>query len=564
MSAEDAPEVMSDLNRKLRWLIALRLLIVVSISASYFLFRLGSAPPTNPDVNSFWFLGLKTVQLLVAMSSLQTLVFIGCLQFLRERPEIHAYLQFGGDLITITTLLYSLGEGVQSFSILYFVVISVASVLLRRSSGLVVATVAFLLFAAVLYSPSGRWFQTRDPGIRTYTLTIHLIGFYAAAFLTSYLVRDITRVEERLREKNLDLASLEVVHRDVIQSISSGLVTTDPNGIMTSVNRSAETMLGRPASDLVRRHIVDTGLFEQIQWDRLTNDSVTGIQHCEARQEKNQKSAFLRLTVTFLRDGEGAPRGYIVVLDDLTDERRLQEELRIKDRMAAIGEMAAGLAHEIGNPLAAISGSVQVLSRSTEGDSAQAKLLGITLRESQRLDRTVKSFLKLAGSRQRRIENVDIAALLAEDTALLRNSDDVQESHTIEVRLEPESATIRADPDQIGQIFWNIARNALQAMPDGGKLLITGILDATVYRIDFTDTGSGMTEEERSKLFHPFKSFFDQGTGIGMAIVYRIVEEHGGNIVAESEVGEGTTIRVELPVAGPPTDESLETLEDES
>jgi len=235
--------------------------------------------------------------------------------------------------------------------------------------------------------------------------------------------------------------------------------------------------------------------------------------------------------------------------------------------MAAIGEMAAGLAHEVGNPLAAISGSVQVLSRSLKGDkapgggrelSSQAKLLEITLKESQRLDRTVKSFLQLASSRERRLTPIDIAALVAEDVQLLRLSEDVSEGHRIEADLVPITAMIRADPDQIGQIFWNLARNALQAMPESGTLNIRGRLRGEWYVLEFRDTGSGMTEEEQATLFHPFKSFFDHGTGIGMAIVYRIVEEHGGRITADSRPQQGTVIRVELPVAGHPAESGFQ------
>ena len=252
--------------------------------------------------------------------------------------------------------------------------------------------------------------------------------------------------------------------------------------------------------------------------------------------------------MTQLTDAHDVPAGWIVVFQDLSQWRRLQEELRLKDRMAAVGELAAGLAHEVGNPLAAISGSVQLLSGSLAAGQQERRLLDIIVKESLRLDRTIKGFLRFARPRERAAARFDIAALLAENTALLRNSEEATGGQEFILELDPESAHLTGDPDQISQIFWNLARNALRAMPRGGQLLIRGTLRGESYSIEFRDTGHGMSEEQRAKLFHPFQSFFDSGTGIGMAIVYRIVQEHGGSISVESRPSAGTRIVVELPV----------------
>jgi len=558
---------MTDLNRKLFWLIALRLLIVFSITGIYVLYRLGLAEELQGAITEDPLLNWRTGALwrVFAAVCVQTLLYITLLRLLRDRPTAHAYIQFGGDLLLITFLMYRLGSAGQSFSILYFVVISVASALLRRSAGVVVATLAALLFTMMLWAPSwGLLDFVQEPlslpdsplrhmplPSRIYSLVVHLSGFYAVAFLTSFLARDVARAEKRLEAKNLDLAHLEVAHRDVVQSILSGLLTTDLTGIVTSVNRAGEMIVKRGAEDLIGLHVAETGLVAVDRWRELTEHSAEGIARIEIERRRGGETRYLGLTLSHLRNADNRRRGYILVVEDLTQERRLQEQLRVKDRMAAIGEMAAGLAHEVGNPLAAISGSVQVLASSLKGDEAQSKLLDITLKESRRLDRTVKSFLQLASSRQRRVAEVDVAALIAEDIELLRNSDDVDDGHRIEMDLDPSSALIRADPDQIGQIFWNLARNALRAMPHGGTLKVIGRFTDTAYHLEFRDSGSGMTEEEKADLFHPFKSFFDQGTGIGMAIVYRIVEEHGGKITAESRPGEGTVIYVELPANHP-------------
>jgi two-component system sensor histidine kinase PilS (NtrC family) len=194
---------------------------------------------------------------------------------------------------------------------------------------------------------------------------------------------------------------------------------------------------------------------------------------------------------------------------------------------------------------------VQLLSSAlpaTEGVQRERRLLDIIVKESQRLDRTIKGFLRFAKPRERAAGRFDIAALLAENVALLRNSEEATGGHSIELDLVPDSAEIVGDPDQISQIFWNLARNALKAMPAGGTLALSGRLSGERYRFACRDTGHGMSEEQRTKMFQPFHSSFDRGTGIGMSIVYRIVQEHGGSISVDSRPGAGTTIVVELPV----------------
>jgi two-component system sensor histidine kinase PilS (NtrC family) len=384
-----------------------------------------------------------------------------------------------------------------------------------------------------------------------YNLAVHFFGFYVVALLTSYLAHNITRAEQELEEKTEHLADLEVIHRDVIQSISSGLITTDLAGTITSINQSGLGILGATEDELTGRPIRDLGPFPIDRWAELTAGEESGGGGGQLRDEveihRADETIHVGFSISRLNDADGLQRGYIVIFQDLTRYRRMEEELRIKDRMAAVGELAAGLAHEIGNPLAAISGSVQMLSTSANATPSQRKLIEILLKESQRLDRTIKGFLRFARPRERSIIPFDIARQLAENCELLRNSAEVSERHRLIVDLDPPSVPLIADPDQVSQIFWNLARNSLRAMPDGGTLKIVGRLADERYHLRVIDTGRGMSEEQRANLFHPFQSFFDGGTGIGMAIVYRIVQEHGGRLLVESRPGAGTTITVELP-----------------
>ncbi len=537
-------------NSRLVWLIAVRMLVVASVAIPYLLY--------NPDRVSE-----PALQLFVAFTSVQCLLYIVLLKVLRRQPQTQAYIQFFGDLVFISLLIYKLEA--TSFSILYIFIISVAAVFLNRTGVLTVAGLAYLLYFAVVLKwvvPLFDWGSPLPPlpsdPVKTlqlfYNLVVHLVGFYGVAILTSYLARDAQRSEERLRMKQLDLTYLQGLYGDVIQSMSSGLVITDLDGTIVSLNRSGEEILGREEHEMVGGLIEDAGILSAQQWSRYLEDSEMITSRSEGECHRGDGSVIhLGFTLTHLRDADGTRQGYILLFQDLTEWQELQEQLRIQDRMAAIGQMAAGLAHEVGNPLAAISGSVQMLAGglrgdADRGDADRGKLAEIILKESRRLDRTVKTFLQFAKPSERDLAVFDVGAMLAEAIQLLRNSGDVESGHAIEADLQPEPAMIQADFDQLSQIFWNLARNALQAMPGGGRLTISGRLENGYYRMQFRDTGIGMTEEERDRLFHPFKSFFDGGTGLGMAIVYRIVKEHGGEIRVDSEPHRGSRITVRLPV----------------
>ncbi len=560
---------MTPLARQLRWYIAIRVVAIVSVLLPFGLFQIWMLPaaqgaagpqppsqvlaqPPGPELlpgNVVWLLGGATFG--------ATLIYIALLRLLRRSPTAQAYIQFVGDLVLITGLVYFLGGATSPFSLLYLIVIAVASTLLRRRAGVTVASAAFLMYAGMIVGLSYGWLRPATAAQEVmsgwrlgYNLAVHGFGFYAVALLTYYLAHNVTRAERELEEKKEHLADLQVVHRDVIQSISSGLLTTDLEGTVTSANLAGLEILGREEEELVGAPIQRSGLFSAERWREATAASEqTGRMRSETELARDKELRYVGFSISRLTDAEGNHRGYIIIFQDLTRWRRMQEELRIKDRMVAVGELAAGLAHEVGNPLAAISGSVQMLSRAAAADASQRKLIEILLKESHRLDRTIKGFLRFARPRERSSVDFDVARLLAENFELLKNSEEVSDRHRLQVDLEPPAARLFADPDQVSQIFWNLARNALRAMPDGGTLRVVGRLAGDCYRLQVIDTGRGMSEEQRANLFHPFQSFFDGGTGIGMAIVYRIVQDHGGRLRVDSRPGAGTTITIELPTS---------------
>jgi two-component system sensor histidine kinase PilS (NtrC family) len=256
----------------------------------------------------------------------------------------------------------------------------------------------------------------------------------------------------------------------------------------------------------------------------------------------------LGVTTSLLKDQRGTPNGFIFAFMDLTDIKALEEEIRVKDRMAALGGMAAGMAHEIRNPLASMSGSVQLLKKSLKPSGQEGELFDIVVREGKRLDRIIRDFLLFARPGRFDPMEADLVPILRESLLLIRNGDEFAEGHEIVSDLPEEGVPARVDVNLIRQVFWNLAKNALRAMPEGGKLSVRASLSPGGHAlVTFADEGVGMTPEEIDAAFQPFRGSFSGGTGLGLAVVFRIVEEHGGRIRVQSRPGAGARFTVELP-----------------
>ena len=255
----------------------------------------------------------------------------------------------------------------------------------------------------------------------------------------------------------------------------------------------------------------------------------------------------LGFSVSPLFSEAGVTTGTVITFQDLTRIRALEETSRRQDRLAAIGRMAASIAHEIRNPLAAMRGSIQMLRADMDGQSSQTELMEIILRESDRLNRIISDFLNYARPRSIIQSQVDVGALLRRTFTLLRNSAEIDKRQSIIDEVPDSPVLVDADSEQLQQVFWNLARNALQSMPAGGTL--KAVVHESAHsrlRIAFSDTGRGMSPEQVERLFEPFSSTTG-GTGLGLSIVYQIIRDHGGTINVRSREGQGTTITIELP-----------------
>jgi two-component system sensor histidine kinase PilS (NtrC family) len=255
----------------------------------------------------------------------------------------------------------------------------------------------------------------------------------------------------------------------------------------------------------------------------------------------------LGFTISPLFSEVGETTGTVITFQDLTHIRALEETSRRQDRLAAIGRMAASIAHEIRNPLAAMRGSIQMLRSEMDGESSQTELMEIILRESDRLNRIISDFLSYARPRSSTHATVDVGELLKQTFTLLRHSPEISDQQMIEQHVAEGPLLADADAEQLQQVFWNLARNALQAMPDGGTLRAELARNShNRLRISFSDTGRGMSPEQVEHLFEPFSSTTG-GTGLGLSIVYQIIRDHGGTINVRSREDRGSTITIELP-----------------
>ncbi len=469
-----------------------------------------------------------------------SLFYVLLLSLWREH-RLQASLQVLTDLFLVSLVIHETGGWDSSLNFLYPLVIIVASVLLPRVWAHLVAALAFILYGTVLelnyYSvvPS---YCTTHPGLKTLQaiIFVNLFAFFAIAYLAGLLTTKLRQVGVQLKDTSGALESLQALHEHIIHSISSGLITTGLDGRITLVNAAAQRLLERSAADLMGSPV-----------QRLFLDSLPTAESSQAHGEvrfdaptKFRKT--VRVRVAGLTVPERGNQGYVYVLDDLTEIRRLEREVRMQDRLAAVGRLAAAIAHEIRNPLTSIAGSVSMLSGVPEMNEDHRRLLDIVTRESQRLNSIITDFLAYSRTKQYHFAKADLIPLI-EDTLTLMDHGMTAEKTRIKIErsFSVREALTLADGDKLKQVFWNLSENAVRAMKNGGTLTVGIEVSGDDWQISFSDTGAGMTPQQTEKIFEPFQSNFEGGTGLGLAIVYQIMQAHEGKVFARSKLGQGTT-----------------------
>ena len=463
-----------------------------------------------------------------------------------QEHRLQASLQILTDLILVSIVIHETGGWDSSLNFLYPLVIIVASVLLPRVWAQLVAALAFILYGTVLelnYYAVVPSYCSTHPGLKALQaiIFVNLFAFLAVAYLAGLLTAKLRQVGVQLKDTSGALESLQALHENIIHSISSGLITTGLDGRITLVNAAAQRLLELPPAQLLGAPV-----------HRLFLDTLPTVEsqqtHGEVRFDAPTKfRKTVRVRVSALTVPERGDLGYVYVLDDLTDIRRLEREVRMQDKLAAVGRLAAAIAHEIRNPLTSIAGSVSMLSGVPEMNEDHRRLLDIVTRESQRLNGIITDFLAYSRTKQYHFDRVDLVQSVEDTLTLMEHRMTAEKTGiTIARRFAVPQALAIADGDKLKQVFWNLCENAVRAMKQGGTLTAGIESLGDDWQVSFIDTGTGMTPQQIEKIFEPFQSNFEGGTGLGLAIVYQIVQAHEGKVWARSKPGQGTTFVLRL------------------
>ena len=526
----------SDERNWLTWLVKVRVLILmVLLAIELTVIRLTPSPvPVVPFLTGMvlWFV--------------LSLFFLFLVSVWGER-RLQAILQVLADLAMVTLVVHLTGGIDSSLNFLYPLVIVVAAMLLPRAWAYLSAALAFILFGAILeldfygVIPS---YSTAHPKLKALQVVIfvNLFAYFAIAYLAGLLVTKLRQVDVQLQTASGALENLQALHENIVQSMSGGVITTGPDGRITLVNRAAQQLLEISDAELQGRAV--GSLFQ----DPLPH---FGAAHRAAEVRYTTSHGFrktFRVMVSALNVSVGGDIGFVYTFDDLTEIRRLEREVRMQDRLAAVGRLAAAIAHEIRNPLTSIAGSVSMLSDAPALNAEERNLLQIVIRESDRLNNIITDFLAYSRGKQYRLERVDLIPLL-EDTLTLVETRLIAENAGIRVerKFQMPEAWVLGDGDKLKQVFWNFCENAVRAMKKTGGTLTVGLGErGPDWEMNFADTGPGIQPQQTEKIFEPFQSSFEGGTGLGLAIVYQIVQAHEGKVWARSEVGKGTSFVLRL------------------
>ena len=511
----------------------------------------GDAPSEREE------LGLWAV---LALAFLSTAVSAALMGHVR-RPQRFGAVQLAVDVGVVTGLVHFSGGGASLFGFLYLPITVFGAVLFDRRGAYGSA-----LFSSVAYAAALAWPGEGAPAEADFALwCAHSAALLVVALLASTLAREVRIAGERLDASRARLRALASLHERTLECLTSGLLTLDALQRVTFFNPEAERIIGRSAEQVLGQPL-DAVLPGA---SALARDAEAASGRMRTRLQvpgPGGEPRHLGIAVSILRGEAGAEAGHVVIFQDVSAVVRMEQELRRRERLAGVGELAASIAHEIRNPLATISGSVELL-RPLSGVAApeRERLMDIVLREIERLDALIRDFLQYARPVQPKLVAVALPPLLDEVARMLAAA------LPAEVRLEVEadaSASALADATQLRQVLWNLVRNAFEALEgpgvvrivascvaeapqgddEGGRKRSAG--GAGTVEIVVADTGRGIPLADLERIFDPFYTTKADGTGLGLPTVHRIVESHGGALQVESQPGVGTRFRVRLPAAG--------------
>jgi two-component system sensor histidine kinase PilS (NtrC family) len=487
-----------------------------------------------------------------------------------RRPQRFAAINIATDIAVVSALVHFSGGPDSVLAFLYLLVAAYGALLFARRGALITAGLGIISYGAVLLASlapdPGLGSEPHPPTVLFTVWAVHAGAIALVAALSSFLAAELRRTGEALRQRTSDLRDLAQLHQRTVESLMSGLLTIDDEGCVTSFNPEAERITGRASASVLGLSVeqVLPGVGE-LAIDRASAQGPHARTRMPFRNSAGEE-IHLGVAAYFLRDENGEGNGHVIIFQDVTEVVAMEQHLRRSERLAAVGELSAGIAHEIRNPLAAISGAIQVLKPASPMQGESHRLMDIVLRETDRLNHLITDFLHYARPGPLQLEAVSVGRCAEELGEMLAAS--LPDGVRLEVAVPPDLG-VCADPSQLRQVLWNLALNACQAMPDGGCLRLAaarahgdapqegsgarrngqGVAKDAWVEISVRDAGGGISREAMNQLFEPFFTTKVGGTGLGLATVHRIVQEHGGSIRVESEMGQGATFHIRLPAA---------------
>ena len=537
---------------RLRLLIIFRLIIItLFLGVAIFIdIKKTGFPVSVSTLNFLYFI--------IAATYFFSIAYILLLKIIKDL-RINIYLQLAADVLLVTMLVYITGSLRSNYSVLYTLIIIYSVIFLGRYGGLIIASAAGIFYGLLLdfefykvippisIMEHNYDFTAEDVFVR---ILVHIVSFYILAFLASFVVEQEKKTRSLLQERESAFNQLDLLFRSIVESVDTGIMTINLQGTIKTFNRAAEEITGFPLAAVGNRPIADV-------FPEFTASFTTGTikEQTQNRKEviiqgNNEKKIHLGCSISPLKDKHDKQIGSILIFQDLTEIKLMEENLEKSKRLALIGEMAAGLAHEMRNPLASITGSIELLRQALNLKNTDERLMQIILRGKDQLDNFVRDFLVLARPIPVIRELVNVNEIAVDVLENIKLSKDWTDKIEISCSLAGK-VTALANKEQIRQVIHNLALNAIQVMKEGGVLSITtkSIMhhDKEVVEISVTDTGPGIEEKDLQKIFEPFFTNKDKGTGLGLAIVSRIVDGYGGRIEIESRMNHGTICTVWLP-----------------
>lgn len=545
------------LPKKLQWLMFLRVVFTTVLLGSTIVFQLGERHSliTSP---------LLIIYLLIGFVYLLTVVYVVILQRFGAGFRL-AYAQISLDTLIVTLLIYVTGGASSAFSFLYLIVTVYASILLLKKDSFIMAVLCSLQYALLLsleyygfLQPvyvAGAIQQDLAATFIIYRVVATTIACFLIAFLSSHLAQLTVITEKELKAKQHDLQKLEAFNASIVQSMDSGLLTLDVTGAITSFNSAAESITGFQRSEVIGKRLAD--IFPQAT--RYYTQSIETPPRRPYRQDinftkKDGSAGYLGFSLSSLKAPDGKAIGHLLIFQDLTALKIMESHIKRVEMLAAVGEMAAGMAHEIKNPLTSMTGSIQMLEKEMAPTGVAAKLMNIVLREADRLNGLINDFLLFARPSSGKANPLDLRAVVDETLDLFETDAACRDRVAVTRDLAP-GVWARMDLKHMRQMLWNLLRNAAQAIEGMGRIHVGLKAVAGMAEITVEDDGRGMSEETQKNIFDPFFTTRSQGTGLGLSIVHRLLESYGGQIDVASRVGRGTAVTLNLATIEAPVPE---------